>query len=209
MDNKVMIGVIAVVVVVIVAGVAIFMMNQGSGNNDEQTTNIEIKSTFKVGDTHVWHTSGSMWGYPIDEDSVIKIIEVNSDGTYQVQVPGSDDDELSDEPVVKTMTKEEIDGMIAPSIDYLNKMIREQSDIPGLELKKVGTEVKNISGIGDVKCDKYEVKYNGGGASLVYDLFLDSKNGIFLEMDADGSSSGVSFNMNMLFKNSTMIGVTN
>ena len=204
MDKKVMIGIIAVVAVVAIVAVAVVMMNNNNSDPSRDGTVIAIKPTFSVGDTQVMHMEGNMGGLIISEDATIEIIAVNEDKSYQVKMP----DEDGEESVIKTMTWKEISDEIAPSIDELNKKIKEETG-KDIKLKKTGTEtLKTI--FGDIKCDKYEVNYSEDGASAKYAIYLDTVNGIVLKLDAE-ASLGVfgSFTMHETLKSSKLIGVIN
>ena len=202
MDNKMMTIIIAIVAVVIIAGAAVVLMN-GSGDDNTYVNKLEVKQSFQVGDTHVIHSSGSVMGFPVDEDEVMKITAVNGDGTYQVQVP--DDDEGT---VTKTMTRDEIVAEIAPSIADLNEKIKEESGM-AIELKKVGTEVIKVSGFGDLKCDKYSASVNQSGSTVTCTLYLESSSGVLVKMESNISASGMTMNVTELLSSSTMVGIPN
>ena len=204
MDSKLTIGIIAVAAIVIIAAAAFCLMNNGSDNTDPDTNKLEIKQTFQVGDTHTIHVSGTAMGMAIDEDEVMKIIQVNSDGTYQVQIP----DEEGGGTQTETMTRDEIVAEIAPSIADLNKKIKEESGM-AIELKKVGTEVIKVSGFGDLKCDKYTASANQSGSTATCTLYLESSSGVLVKMESNISASGMTMNVTELLSSSTMVGIPN
>lgn len=204
MDSKLTIGIIAVAAIVIIAAAAFCLMNNGSDNTDPDTNKLEIKQTFQVGDTHTIHVSGTIMGMAIDEDEVVKIIQVNSDGTYQVQIP----DEEGGGTQTETMTRDEIVAEIAPSIADLNKKIKEESGM-AIELKKVGTEVIKVSGFGDLKCDKYSASVNQSGSTVTCTLYLESSSGVLVKMESNISASGMTMNVTELLSSSTMVGIPN
>ena len=179
-------------------------MNNGSDNTDPDTNKLEIKQTFQVGDTHTIHVSGTIMGMAIDEDEVVKIIQVNSDGTYQVQIP----DEEGGGTQTETMTRDEIVAEIAPSIADLNEKIKEESGM-AIELKKVGTEVIKVSGFGDLKCDKYSASVNQSGSTVTCTLYLESSSGVLVKMESNISASGMTKNVTELLSSSTMVGIPN
>ena len=204
MDSKLTIGIIAVAAIVIIAAAAFCLMNNGSDNTDPDTNKLEIKQTFQVGDTHTIHVSGTIMGMAIDEDEVVKIIQVNSDGTYQVQIP----DEEGGGTQTETMTRDEIVAEIAPSIADLNEKIKEESGM-AIELKKVGTEVIKVSGFGDLKCDKYSASENQSGSTVTCTLYLESSSGVLVKMESNISASGMTMNVTELLSSSTMVGIPN
>ncbi|MBR6084853.1 MAG: hypothetical protein IKP61_04475 [Spirochaetales bacterium] len=202
MDKKVMIGIIVVVVVALAAVAAFAYMNNNS-DPAKDDNHIEIKQKFSVGDSHVMHVSGNMGEIVIDEDTPITIKAVNADGTYEVEVNDGEEKEI------ETMSWKEISEKIAPSIDDLNKQIKEQTG-KDIGLKKTGTEVLKGTAFGDIKCDKYEFSYSESGSTIKVSAYLDCNKGILMKVDANYDLKELGkVSVNLVLKSSKMVGVTN